>query len=97
MLQVELMSSAVVVGDHRHELDEPLVADVGGHDELKSMTVLLHRGPAPSGHIGPAVAAGTGTYNENSQIGHHRSPFRPEVVVDDLHRVPLDKNAVGNG
>ncbi len=85
------MSSAVVVGDHRHELDEPLVADMGGHDELEPMTVLLHRGPAPGGHIGPAIAAGTGSPNEDAQIGRHLSPFRPEVVVDDLHRMPLEE------
>lgn len=72
-------------------LDEPLVADVGGHDERKATTSLLHRGPTPSGHIGPAVAAGTGTHHENAQIGHHRSPFRPEVVVDDLDGVPLEE------
>ncbi|MFD5258414.1 hypothetical protein ACFWM5_37065 [Streptomyces bobili] len=91
VLQFELVSSAVVVGDHPHELDEPLVADVGGHDELGTVTVLLHRGPAPGGHVGPAVAAGTGAHDENTQIGHHRPPLRPEVVVDDLHGVPPEE------
>ena len=66
VFQVELMPPAVVVGNHRHEFDEPLVADGRGHDELKSVTMLLHRGPASGGHIGPVVAAGTRLHNENS-------------------------------
>lgn len=81
----------MVVRDHRHELDEPLVADVCGHDELKPMTVFLHRSPAPGGHIGPTVAAGTGPHDENTQVGNRLSPFRPEVVVDDLHRMSLEE------
>ncbi|MFG3384182.1 hypothetical protein [Streptomyces sp. NPDC047999] len=40
VFQVELTSSAVEAGDHRNELDRPLVADVGGHDELKAAAVL---------------------------------------------------------
>ncbi len=42
-------------------------------------------GPAPGGPTGPAVAAGAGSHSENARLGHHLPPFRPEVVVDDLH------------
>ena len=45
VLQVELMPSAVAVGDHRHEFDASLVADVDGHDELKTAAVRLRPSP----------------------------------------------------
>ncbi|NSL43356.1 hypothetical protein HO151_03925 [Streptomyces sp. 8P21H-1] len=73
------------------EVDEPLVSDVSRHHELKPVTVLLHRGPAPGGHIGPAIAAWTGADNENPQVGQDLASFRPQVTDDDLNGMPLEE------